>query len=93
MPLHLITYDIAHPRRLRRVARVCERHGTRVQESVFVVDLEPAELIRLIAALARILNFAEDSVRYTPVCAEDLRGGSGLGLCSGLKPVPAAWVV
>jgi CRISPR-associated protein Cas2 len=93
MPLHLICYDIAHPRRLQRVARVCERFGQRVQDSVFLVDLEPPELTRLVAALAKILNFTEDRVRYTPVCGEDLGASTALGLSGGLMRPPGHWVV
>lgn len=93
MALHLICYDITHPRRLRRVARVCERFGERVQESVFFADLESEELQRLVAALARIIDTAEDSVRYVPVCREDLRASRGFGLSGGLRPEPTHWVV
>ncbi len=93
MPLHLICYDIADPRRLRRVARVCERYAQRLQDSVFLADLDEAELRRLMFALARVIDTASDSVRYVPVCAEDLRASRGLGLCSGLHAPPDHWVI
>ena len=37
MPLYLVAYDIADPRRLRRVARFWERHAVRRQKSVFLL--------------------------------------------------------
>ncbi len=37
--LTLIGYDIAHPRRLARVARACEDYGLRVQYSFFECHL------------------------------------------------------
>ena len=89
----LVCYDIAHPRRLRRVARLCERFGDRVQESVFFLHLEAEDLQRLLAALARTIDPREDSVRYIPVCREDLRASRGLGLRSGLSSTPSHWVV
>lgn len=38
--LILVAYDIAHPRRLARVARACEDYGVRVQYSLFECRLE-----------------------------------------------------
>jgi CRISPR-associated protein Cas2 len=93
MPLHLVTYDITHPRRLRRAARVCERYGRRVQRSVFLVDLLPAELSALTHALARVINSAEDSVRYVPVCSDDFRVSRALGAAGRLSAEAACWVV
>ena len=93
MPLHLICYDIANPRRLRRAARVCERFGQRVQDSVFLADLQANELRSLMLALARVIDVQADSVRYLPVCAGDERASRGLGLCRGLRAPPAHWVV
>lgn len=34
-----ISYDIAYPGRLRRVATLCEGYGERVQKSVFEVNV------------------------------------------------------
>lgn len=93
MPLHLIAYDITHPRRLRRAARVCERFAHRLQDSVYLAELDEAELQRLMLALARTIDAATDSVRYVPVCAEDQRASCGLGLCRGLTTQPDHWVV
>lgn len=93
MPLHLICYDIVDPRRLRRAARVCEHFGQRVQDSVFLADLQDIELRSLMLALARVIDAQADRVRYLPVCAEDERASRGLGLCRGLRAPPAHWVV
>ncbi len=35
----LVSYDIAHPRRLRRVCRLLESVGSRVQYSVFLCNM------------------------------------------------------
>lgn len=93
MPLHLIAYDITQPRRLRQVARICERFAQRLQDSVYLADLDDAELQRLMLALARTIDAATDSVRYVPVCIEDQRASRGLGLCRGLTTQPDHWVV
>jgi len=41
--LILLGYDISDPKRLARVARVCEDYGVRVQYSFFECRLEEAE--------------------------------------------------
>lgn len=38
--LILIAYDITKPRRLARVAKICEDYGVRVQYSIFECHLE-----------------------------------------------------
>lgn len=64
----LITYDVdtttpEGERRLRRVAKVCEGYGHRVQKSVFEVVCTPAQRLQLEAKLSSIIDPAVDSVR------------------------------
>ena len=59
---YLIAYDIRDPARLRRVCKVMEANGERLQYSVFICDLTKTELIHLRAASEKIMNLAEDSV-------------------------------
>ena len=41
------TSDSAGAKRLRKVAKVCEAYGCRVQNSVFELLIEPAQLVAL----------------------------------------------
>jgi CRISPR-associated protein Cas2 len=64
----LVAYDVstdsaAGRRRLRRVAKVCEGHGQRVQKSVFECVLNAAEMEQLRHRLHREINVDEDSLR------------------------------
>ncbi len=48
-----ITYDVetsspGGQKRLRRVARLCENYGQRVQNSVFECSLDHAQLLRIL---------------------------------------------
>ena len=66
--LVLITYDVntespAGQKRLRKVAKLCERYGIRVQNSVFEVLLDAAQLETLKAGLAATIDTEHDSVR------------------------------
>lgn len=67
--LMLVTYDVATGdaagrRRLRRVARVCQDFGQRVQYSVFECQVDPAQWARLRARLIKEINEQEDSLRF-----------------------------
>ena len=58
----VVTYDVdtsdtAGQKRLRKVAKICERYGMRVQNSVFEVLVDAAQLVTLI-------DIAQDSVRF-----------------------------
>jgi CRISPR-associated protein Cas2 len=64
----LITYDVdttdrEGERRLRRVAKICEGIGHRVQKSVFEIVCDPVQRLRLEAALADVIDHDRDSVR------------------------------
>lgn len=59
---HIIAYDIANDVRLRRVAKVMEAYGDRLQYSVFLCDLSGAELVSWRTDLIRLLDLTEDSV-------------------------------
>lgn len=64
----LVTYDVdtttsAGRRRLRRVAKVCEAFGQRVQYSVFECIVNPAQFEQLKHALEKEVEPKQDSLR------------------------------
>ena len=67
--LLVVTYDVgtsdaAGQKRLRKVAKICERYGMRVQNSVFEVLVDAAQLVVLKQELEKIIDTAQDSVRF-----------------------------
>ena len=67
--LILITYDIstgdgAGQRRLRRVSRLCQDFGQRVQYSVFECQIDPAQWALLRARLIDEIDKKADSLRF-----------------------------
>lgn len=67
--LVLVCYDVstekpAGQRRLRRVARICEGVGQRVQKSVFECRVDRARLEALERALLAEINEDEDCLRF-----------------------------
>lgn len=66
--LTLVAYDITDPRRLQRVARVCEDWGVRVQYSVFECRLEADRFDAFWAALKDELDPAADRLVAYKIC-------------------------
>ncbi len=64
----VVTYDVSTETaegraRLRRVAKICEAHGQRVQKSVFECVLNSVEMEVLIHRLLSAVKLDEDSLR------------------------------
>lgn len=73
--LVLVSYDVstrdaAGGRRLRRVARICEDYGQRVQNSVFECLVDPAQWTKLRAELVDAADPSHDSLRFYFLGAE-----------------------
>lgn len=88
----LIAYDISNDRRRARVARILTEHGTRVQYSVFEVDLHPARLQALLQRLRNSIDSSEDHLRIYPLDRDTLDRVEVLG---GPRPyeTPSCWIV
>ena len=66
--LILVTYDVSTEtregrRRLRRVAKVCQNYGQRVQKSVFECQVDAATYELLEEALLAEIDETEDNLR------------------------------
>lgn len=64
----LLAYDVDTTtpegrRRLRKVAKLCEGHGLRVQKSVFEIVIDDITLLKLMAAAEEIIDTETDSIR------------------------------
>jgi CRISPR-associated protein Cas2 len=69
MMLVVVAYDVntespGGKKRLRRVARVCENHGQRVQNSVFECWVDPALWVTFKARLLAEIAVERDSLRF-----------------------------
>ncbi|WP_368653960.1 CRISPR-associated endonuclease Cas2 [Ornithinibacillus sp. 4-3] len=67
--LILVTYDVSietdgGKKRLRKVAKICEDYGIRVQNSVFECNIDSAQYVMLKNKLSEIINFSHDSLRF-----------------------------
>ena len=64
----IVAYDIADPRRLNRVAKVVKDYGTRVQKSIFEVDVDDRRFTEMKARIEELIEASEDGVKYFPLC-------------------------
>lgn len=62
--VYIVTYDISHPKRLRKVYKLMRGWGTHIQLSVFRCELNHRELVELRRDLGDIINFHEDQVLF-----------------------------
>ncbi|MBI9080882.1 MAG: CRISPR-associated endonuclease Cas2 [Pseudodesulfovibrio sp.] len=67
--LVLVSYDVSFedsggPRRLRRIAKICESYGQRVQYSVFECVVDPAQWAQLRHRLLEAYAEERDNLRF-----------------------------
>jgi CRISPR-associated protein Cas2 len=67
---YLVCYDICNPKRLRRVAKVCESFGQRLQYSVFECPLDALRFERLKAELDGIIKHDDDQIMFVSLGPE-----------------------
>lgn len=65
----IISYDVATAteggkKRLRKVAKACQNHAQRVQNSVFEADLDYSSFLKLKAELTNLIDDSQDSLRF-----------------------------
>ena len=65
----IISYDVstvdnAGKGRLRKVAKECQNHAQRVQNSVFEADLDYSTFLKLKDNLLKIIDKEKDSLRF-----------------------------
>jgi CRISPR-associated protein Cas2 len=77
---YIIGYDIANPKRLRRVARVCEDYGLRIQKSIFNCELTSQMHRDMMDQLTLTIDTNADSIISVPSCAACIAGRTELGL-------------
>lgn len=70
----IVSYDIADPKRLRKVFRVCQDYGNHLQYSVFECDLNGREKVELEAKLKAVIHHDDDQVLFIALGPAESRG-------------------
>ena len=74
--LTIVAYDITENRRLRKIAKICEDYGVRVQYSVFECRLEADRFDQFWADLLDTIDSDTDRIvayKVCTACAKDIR--------------------
>ena len=78
--LHLVAYDIASPNRLRKVAKVCELYGVRIEKSVFEADLDEDLFQSFWLELMDIIDEDEDGIVAYKICRSCVKETESMGI-------------
>lgn len=65
--LYIVTYDISDDHRWRKVFKIMEGHGDRLQYSVFRCALSDRERIGLMEKLSGVIKHTEDQILFFPL--------------------------
>lgn len=65
----LVSYDVSTSdakgrSRLRKVAKVCQNYGQRVQNSVFEIDTDYGTFLKVKDKLLKLIDESQDSIRF-----------------------------
>lgn len=88
----IVAYDIAHPRRLGRIARIMKDYGHRVQKSIFEVNVDERRFEELRRRVEFVLIREEDGVKYFPLCNRCADTLIALGVCA-VMPVDSDYLI
>ncbi len=78
---YIFCYDIAHPKRLNKIAKILEDFGIRIQKSIFQCEMRKDAMEQLERRIAAIVNKRKDSFFIYPLCEDcgrrSLKDGKG----------------
>ena len=88
----LAMYDIADPKRLRKVEKTMKRFGYRIQKSVFECSLTPGNVEQMKKAVSLLINPKEDAFRIYPLLADSRHKQILLGK-GDIPEFPQIWII
>jgi len=77
--LKIIAYDISTPKRLKKVAKICELYGCRIEKSVFECDLSEEIFQQFWRELCNAIDVNEDSIVAYRINKADARDILSIG--------------
>ena len=82
----IIAYDVADDRRRYHLCKALERHGIRIQYSVFELSLKPKDLHKLVDHLLGLIDNREDRILVMQFCAGCQRSMGRYGNMTSYSP-------
>ena len=71
---YIVTYDVCHPKRLRKVFKLMRGFGDHLQYSIFECQFTSADLVRCREALRAVIHHKEDQVLFVNLGPAEGRG-------------------
>jgi len=68
--IYMVCYDISDDKRLKKIAKILENYGLRVQKSFFQCDMSKDEIEILKNKLLKVIKQKKDSLFIYPLCAD-----------------------
>ena len=75
---YIVTYDVCHPKRLRKVFKLMRGYGDHIQLSVFRCELDMRTLLELRARLDVVIDAHVDQVLFIDVGPTEGRGATSI---------------
>ena len=88
----LAMYDIADPKRLKKVEKSMKYFGVRVQKSVFECSLKECLIEEMKRVVSKIMNTEEDSFRIYPLLAQSREKQTIIGK-GEIPPFPPQFIL
>jgi len=89
---YIVGYDVRHPKRLRKVAKILEGYGHRIQFSIFKVQASQRQIERLRWELSGVLDEV-DHLLIVGLCAKCAQEVQEQGLKQMWEAEPPNFVV
>lgn len=89
---YLTAYDIEEDGRRSRIANILLDYGSRVQESVFFLDLDEELQERMIKRIKAVADETADIIWLVPVCSRCSQQIITMGRCK-VPSTPEFWVL
>lgn len=76
----VVAYDVADNNRRARVAALLQTHGDRIQQSVYLLTIEPTRMENILDTLRKLIDTSRDNIYVFSQCADCWTSHIELGL-------------
>jgi CRISPR-associated protein Cas2 len=77
----VICYDIADPKRLKKIAKIIEKKAFRIQKSIYVAfDMTKDEVLSIVDSVINIYDEKYDDIRIYKIKHKGIHMGNGVDL-------------
>lgn len=88
---YLVAYDITDDRNRDRLAKILLDFGQRLQESLFICNIEPEQKSQLLERAEQTINPIDDKLHIVPICNQCWQSVEAIGIAA--KPEDPGYYV